>query len=252
MIGSKSLSDFLHGNAIPSDWQVAWIPIQELIPGHNAFFGIGLEADRPSTVWVDEVKVREEFKLPLPGGKSWLLTTEVGDKGCNGYIPPLPSHTGANYFSIDFDDMSAVEISESNVPVLASASGKVVFAGANQYNGTYVVLNHDYKEKSNSLETFYLHLEEGSLKVKGGDTVVQGQPLGILGKTGTVGTHIHLGFYYYDKSGLANANVSILQSLQMEGLRLDEYKATCSTYIHPTTGAVVKTPTKYFPSSNTK
>lgn len=243
---AKPLSSFLHGGAIPSNWQVAWVPIQALIPhpkpGTFVFNGIGIEATAPGTVWVDEVKVREEFKLPLPGGKSWLLTTEVGDKGCNGEIPPLSSHTGANYFSLDFVDISAVNVSESNVPIYASASGRVIFAGIDQSwpgNGTHVVINHDNSTKGQGLETKYLHLRDGSVSLNTGDHVRQGQYLGTLDKSGgNWGKHIHLGFYY-NNSG--SESVSALQYLLMEGLRLDEYVATCSG------GNAYR----YFPSSNT-
>jgi len=234
------VSDFLYSGEISSDWKIAWIPLRKLIrrptQGTFVFNGIGVESTMTGKVWVDEVKVREEFKLPLPGERSWLLTSETGDSGCNGANPPLPSHTNNNYFSLDFDDISAIGVIESNVPVLASAGGKVVFAGANQYNGTFVVVNHDYQEKADGLETFYLHLKADSLQVETGDYVTLGQQLGILGKTGTDGTHIHLGFYYDYNGG---SNVDILNFLTMEGLKLDEYIATC-------TG---DSPNRYFPST---
>jgi len=209
------------------------------------FNGIGVESTMTGKVWVDEVKVREEFKLPLPGEKEWLLITETGDTDCFGTYASLPSHLGTNHFSLDFDDISAVGVSESNVPVLASASGRVVFAGKDTIlpgNGTYVIINHDYREKGIGLETRYLHLRENSLEVEYDDNVVRGQTLGILDNSGsgqgygTWGTHLHNGFYY---NNTGNSTTGILNVLTMEGLKLDEYTATCAGGF----------PNRYYPST---
>jgi hypothetical protein len=241
-------SDYIHGGVLPTDWQVAWIPLRDLMPGGGDFNGIAVEPSVAGTVWLDEVKVREEFKMPLPGGKSWLLITETGDTGCYGSSPPTASHIDSNYFSLDFDDRSAVDVEESNVPILASASGRVVFAGSGQYNGTYVIINHDYEKVENQgtgLETFYLHMVEGSLEVETGDLVTRGQPLGILGGTPNYEPHIHIGFFY-DYNG--SSNVSMLNVLLMEGLKLDEYVNSCVTY-QDANGKWRTAPTSYFPST---
>jgi len=246
------LNKFLYGETISSGWKIAWVPIQELIPtpqpGPFVFHGIGIESEGIGTFWIDDVKIREEFKLPLPGGKSWRLTSEVGDKGCYGSIPPLASHTTVNYHSLDFVGTSAVNGQEFNVPVYASASGTIVHAGPDSAwpgNGTHVIINHDNKRRGEGLETKYLHLREGSLAVEKESHIRQGQYLGILGKSGSgLGygnwdEHIHIGFYYENS---ASENKSILQSLHLEGMKLSEYVATCSGGRSD----------RYFPSSNTR
>lgn len=89
--------------------------------------------------------------------------------------------------------------------ILAPAAGKVVAAvdghddaapgvmmrpGAGNPAGNHVVLDHGNGEFS-----LLAHLQKGSLKVKAGDTVKAGQPLGLCGNSGNTSEphlHIHL------------------------------------------------------------
>jgi murein DD-endopeptidase MepM/ murein hydrolase activator NlpD len=98
----------------------------------------------------------------------------------------------------------------------------------------------------NGLETYYLHMVNGSRTVEKDDVVVRGQPLGVLGKTGTNKTHLHLGFYY---NGSADSNVNILNYLTMEGLRLNEYIVRCAPY-QDENGVWQTALFEYYPSSN--
>jgi hypothetical protein len=52
-------SDYIHGGVLPTDWQVAWIPLRDLMPGGGDFNGIAVEPSVAGTVWLDEVKVVE-------------------------------------------------------------------------------------------------------------------------------------------------------------------------------------------------
>lgn len=54
--------------------------------------------------------------------------------------------------------------------------------------GTYVVIDHQ-----DGAQTLYQHMQKGSYTVKVGDTVVQGQKIGLIGNTG-VGSGCHLHF----------------------------------------------------------
>jgi hypothetical protein len=54
-------SDYIHGGVLPTDWQVAWIPLRDLMPGGGDFNGIAVEPSVAGTVWLDEVKVVEGF-----------------------------------------------------------------------------------------------------------------------------------------------------------------------------------------------
>lgn len=71
--------------------------------------------------------------------------------------------------------------------VLAAKAGTVIISQYSSSYGNYVVLNH---EGGNT--TLYAHLS--SRKVKVGDTVSQGQVIGITGCTGhSTGPHLHFG-----------------------------------------------------------
>lgn len=73
-------------------------------------------------------------------------------------------------------------------PVRAAAAGTVLVAKESGWNGgygTYVVIEHP-----NGTKTLYGHLY--SLSIKTGDTVIQGQEIGLLGSTGhSTGPHVH-------------------------------------------------------------
>ena len=70
--------------------------------------------------------------------------------------------------------------------VVAAASGKVISYGFNHWSmGNYVILDH-----GSGLFTAYYHLQK--LFVEQGDTVSQGQVIGLAGHTGnTTGPHLH-------------------------------------------------------------
>ena len=85
-----------------------------------------------------------DFKMPLPGGKFWLVTTEVGGFDCKGLYNK--HHDGSNYFSVDFswrhkDGRGNQVYSMDAIPVLASAAGKVTEATYSTDNGYYVVID---------------------------------------------------------------------------------------------------------------
>ena len=65
------------------------------------------------------------FKMPLPGGVSWLATTEAGGYDCTGKgLQPDTAHTGLNYFSIDFSWRNEIkgQINNTLIPLAAAAS----------------------------------------------------------------------------------------------------------------------------------
>ncbi len=78
--------------------------------------------------------------------------------------------------------------SSAGIPVVASASGTVVvaYSGWSGYGHT-VVINH-----GNGITTRYAHMYPGSLTVRVGDRVYQGQQIGRIGSTGnSTGPHLH-------------------------------------------------------------
>lgn len=84
----------------------------------------------------------------------------------------------------------------SNYNILAADNGKVTFAGTSGGYGNMVRINHN-----NGMETLYAHLR--SIDVRVGQTVTQGQKIGVMGSTGN-STGIHLHFEVYQNGQLKN------------------------------------------------
>jgi murein DD-endopeptidase MepM/ murein hydrolase activator NlpD len=86
-----------------------------------------------------------------------------------------------------------------HTPILAAASGKVVFAGyglalgkgnSSDPYGLAVVIRHDFSYSGYSILTVYSHMEK--VLVSAGDFVKEGTKIGLVGMTGnTSGPHVH-------------------------------------------------------------
>lgn len=173
-----------------------------------------------------------ELKLPLEGSKAWMLTTEAGDGDCGG--PAYGTHTGNNYFSLDFAPLSChdgVEFDvEADVLVRATTEG-VVSQISTGYNGGYgntVVVKHSHFDEDDpeaGYTTRYSHLADNSIQVILGDPVKIGTPLGIMGNTGfSVGRHLDFGVRY---NGSGASDVPELANVVMEGRPLKDWKTGC-------------------------
>lgn len=96
---------------------------------------------------------------------------------------PVSSYYGPGHpLGIDIDGFHL-----AGAAIAASTSGTVVFAGGNACcsYGLYVVIL-----SPGGIETLYGHLS--SISVSAGETVSQGQTIGIIGDTGySTGTHLH-------------------------------------------------------------
>lgn len=84
---------------------------------------------------------------------------------------------------------NAVDIAAPvGTPVFASVAGTVIVAKTGGYNGGYgnmIVIQHE-----NNIQTVYGHLH--SVSVSAGETVTQGQQIGLVGNTGkSTGPHLH-------------------------------------------------------------
>lgn len=70
-------------------------------------------------------------------------------------------------------------------PILASAAGRVAFAGLMDIRGNYVVIDHGY-----GIYSGYAHMSQ--MHVTRGQTVAKGQVIGVVGDNGrTSGPHFH-------------------------------------------------------------
>lgn len=187
------------------------------------------------------------IKMPLPSGKSWLLTTEIGGTDCrNNDVDE--AHIGTLYYALDFAPSTIGGVYQSNVPVLATADGYVVEVGFDKGDGTgngnYVRVNHSYTPSSGSalfnsnkgLVSSYLHFRDRPTLTKG-TRVYQGTKLGVMGTTGkSTGVHIHFGLKF-NGAGLGREE---LATIKMEGICFKQYQTECSG----------GTWNKYYPSTN--
>jgi murein DD-endopeptidase MepM/ murein hydrolase activator NlpD len=82
----------------------------------------------------------------------------------------------------------------TGTPILATADGKVRYAGPDRGLGKSVIVRHGY-----GIETIYGHLSE--ILVKPGEKVARGMKLGLMGSTGrSTGPHLH---YQVNVNGVA-------------------------------------------------
>lgn len=128
------------------------------------------------------------FSSPLPGGR---LTQDFGATSLA--MEPAATVNGVHY---DHYHPGIDLATKLGTPVLAAASGTVIYAKRMSDGAVVVKIRHD-----NGYVSLYGHLE-ADLKVKAGDHVERGQQLGQEGLTGkTTGPHLH--FALYTKSGRA-------------------------------------------------
>lgn len=93
----------------------------------------------------------------------------------------------------------------TNVEVVASADGEVIRTGELGTYGYVVMIKHSINGKR--MDSNYAHLKKGSIKVKVGQRVRQGQVIGIMGSSGA-STAPHLHFEIHNglwKTGQPNA-----------------------------------------------
>ncbi|MBP9802697.1 MAG: peptidoglycan DD-metalloendopeptidase family protein [Candidatus Pacebacteria bacterium] len=101
-----------------------------------------------------------------------------------GFVKPIPCRLTQGKHDRYAVDMSC---GKSGTPIVASASGKVIFAkyGWNGAFGNLVIISHP-----NGTQTFYAH--QSKIAVSVGDQVKQGEIIGYVGNTGrSTGPHLH-------------------------------------------------------------
>jgi len=106
---------------------------------------------------------------------------------------------GGVFFSPDTVHTGVDIPTPKGTPVLAAASGKVIWAGyglfygnndPNDPYGLAVTIRHDFGYKGQRLYTVYAHMDE--IKVTNGQEVKAGDVIGLVGTTGfTTGPHLH-------------------------------------------------------------
>ncbi|ANS76464.1 hypothetical protein AWM70_19360 [Paenibacillus yonginensis] len=99
---------------------------------------------------------------------------------------PVSSPTITSPFGTRWGDMhKGIDVVSSNHTIRAAADGKVTFTGVKTGYGNCIVIKH-----ANGYETLYGHLSK--ISVSNGETVSQGDKIGVMGSTGrSTGTHLH-------------------------------------------------------------
>ena len=242
-LGSQQGANDYYGNSmgmatsVNFTWQNApasvWIRLWSKMP---IYFGVA-----GGTVAYYQWQARDYFyrisqaaaynwKLPLPGGYSYVCTAPANDPG---------HHDGANFYSLDFARGGNRAYPYADVPVYALHSGKVleVFTGPLDYkkyvvynglalyglppNGYFVRLDADGDgDPKTGLVTLYLHLKYPPTLRKG-DNVTAGQQLGIMGTTGaSTGEHLHVQFKFNNSSASPNPE---LDKIRIENFAITDF-----------------------------
>ena len=97
---------------------------------------------------------------------------------------------------------------QNNTPVYSINDGTVIDLGKSTGTnnaGNYVIIRHSY-DNNYDLCSRYLHLKDGSTKVKKGDKVKRGQQIAIMGGTYGYAVHLHYELWKVPKSWKYNIN----------------------------------------------
>lgn len=138
------------------------------------------------------VEAKPNWKLPLESGHYYQVMVEYGGLTYEDDTDLWHTDVKNAYYAIDFDNPSDC----SEPKIVATASGVISKIGyvADGY-GNYVYIDHGEGYVSR-----YAHLKSIDAGIQVGVSVEQGQPLGIMGKTGnSTGTHLHFVILYNGK-----------------------------------------------------
>ncbi|HVT89051.1 MAG TPA: NPCBM/NEW2 domain-containing protein [Tepidisphaeraceae bacterium] len=99
-------------------------------------------------------------------------------------------HAGIDMTVSSFTD------SDAGIPIIATLGGTVVVAQDGYYDrntgGSFDAGNYVEIDSGNGYQEYYYHLREGSVGVQVGQTVQQGQVIGLMGASGNAfGAHLH-------------------------------------------------------------
>ena len=138
--------------------------------------------DKKATCTIDG---NSEYLFPLP------TDATVSCSSVYGYRTAPTAGATSNHQGLDL-------ATSAGTPIYAARSGEVVIArdgipgqDASNSAGNWVKLKHD-----DGSYTAYMHMLNGSVKVKQGDYVNQGDQLGEVGSTGaSTGNHLHFSVY---------------------------------------------------------
>lgn len=161
---------------------------EETEAGHQAMLDEAAE---------DEARIQELIRQQQSSGSSGGSGSSGSDSGVDGYIWPtnntrlVTSPYGERWCPFHgYESHNGADIGAARgSAVLAAKSGRVIQAGWNGGYGISVMIAHD-----DGITTLYGHMDGCSVSV--GQTVSQGETIGICGSTGnSTGAHIHYTMY---------------------------------------------------------
>lgn len=124
-----------------------------------------------------------EYAKDAPSAIS--ITSDYKDRN-----PGRPDHNGVDIGNLDIDGNPHSKNYGGIVPyhyIIASKDGSIITSHLSETAGEYIVIDH-----GNGIITKYMHMYEGSRRLEVGDTVKQGQIIGMMGTTGdSTGEHLH-------------------------------------------------------------
>ena len=90
-------------------------------------------------------------------------------------------------------------------PIYSMNDGTVMEINKNSSAGNYIWIKHEFA--NNDMWSRYLHIKDGSIKVKTGQKVTRGQEIANMGNTGnSTGTHLHFETWVVPKGWKFNFN----------------------------------------------
>ena len=161
---------------------------EETEAGHQAMLDEAAE---------DEARIQALIRQQQSGGSSGGSGSSGSNSGVDGYIWPtnntrlVTSPYGERWCPFHgYESHNGADIDAARgSAVLAAKSGRVIQAGWNGGYGISVMIAHD-----DGITTLYGHMDSCSVSV--GQTVSQGETIGICGNTGnSSGAHIHYTMY---------------------------------------------------------
>ena len=181
------------------------------------------------------VVVQEDIRLPLPGGRHWMLLTEMGTTAaeCGGGEGGLRhagdrdcSHAGVSRYSLDLAAVTQEDgVLSEGTDVLAAAEGRVIDicilpqAISCGPDGSFVQVEH-----RGGLRTIYAHLDPATVTVRRKTLLTRGERVGrTAGSSTEPGPWVHFEVRFENRGAEAAA---VLEELLVDGRTLRDYRLT--------------------------
>jgi murein DD-endopeptidase MepM/ murein hydrolase activator NlpD len=178
------------------------------------------------------VVVQEDLRLPLPGGRHWLLLAETGtsagvcaegEGGLRHTGDRECSHAGVSRYSLDFAAVTEQDGALAGSEVLAAADGRVIDVCILPQaincgpEGAFVLMEH-----RGGLRTLYGHLDGASIMVRRKTALARGQRVGRTAASSTEpAPWVHFELRFENRGAQA---ASALEALLVDGRKLRDYR----------------------------